>query len=161
MGSFLASGSVNDPASKHYHLEMVTHSDKNADFLVKFISKFELNAKLIKRRNVYVIYIKKSEEISDFLRVINANNCVLDFEEERINKDYFKIMLDHTVIEKAHTAKIIGLMFDNLLYEEKGFFLLKDILSNKYKAKKQECIELYDYYCYLILGVIKNDKEIY
>ena len=72
MGSFLASGSVNDPTSKHYHLEVVTHSEKHAEFLTKLIAKFDLNAKVIKRRNVYVVYLKKSEEISDFLRVIGT-----------------------------------------------------------------------------------------
>lgn len=48
---------------------------------------------------------------------------------ERINKDYFKIMLDDTVIEKAHTAKIIGLMFDNLLYEPDYFYNVGDIVN--------------------------------
>ena len=135
MGSFLASGSVNDPASKHYHLEITTHSDKHADFLIKLISKFELNAKLIKRRNVYVIYIKKSEEISDFLRVINANNCVLDFEEERINKDYWNSNNRLNICELSNEVKTIKSANNQLEYIEKIYAHSKEYLLDE-KDKK-------------------------
>ena len=39
-GCFLASGSINDPNSKNYHLEITTISAKHAEFLLKQISKF-------------------------------------------------------------------------------------------------------------------------
>lgn len=56
---------------------------------------------------------------------------------ERINKDYFKIMLDDIVIEKAHTTKITGLMFDNLLYEPDYFYNVGDIINEKIEIIKQ------------------------
>ena len=52
---------------------------------------------------------------------------------ERINKDYFKILLDNIVIEKAHTSKITGLMFDNLLYEPDYFYGIGDVVNEKIK----------------------------
>jgi DNA-binding protein WhiA len=135
MGSFLASGSVNDPVSKNYHLEITTHSDKHAEFLTKIISKFELNAKIIKRRNVYVVYIKKSEEISDFLRIINANNCVLDFEEERINKDYWNSNNRLTICEVSNEVKTIKSANTQLEYIEKIYAHSKEYLLDE-KDKK-------------------------
>lgn len=60
---------------------------------------------------------------------------------ERISKDYFKIMLDDIVIEKAHTQKITGLMFDNLLYEPNYCYKVGDIVNEKIEILKQIQIE--------------------
>ena len=56
---------------------------------------------------------------------------------ERINKDYFKIMLDDIIIEKAHTTKITNLMFDNLLYEPDYFYNVGDIINEKLEVVEQ------------------------
>ena len=145
MGSFLASGSVNDPSSKHYHLEITTHSDKHADFLVKMISKFDLQPKIIKRRNVYVVYIKKSEEISDFLRIINATNSVLDFEEERINKDYWNSNNRLNICELSNEVKTIKSANTQLEYIDKIYAHSKEYLLDE-KDKK-------------IVNIRKNNPE--
>ena len=56
---------------------------------------------------------------------------------ERINKDYFKIMLDGIIIEKAHTSKIVKLMFDNLLYEPDYFYNVGDIINERLEVVEQ------------------------
>lgn len=56
---------------------------------------------------------------------------------ERVNKDYFKIMLDDIVVEKAHTSKITKLMFDNLLYEPNYFYKVGDIINEKLEIIEQ------------------------
>lgn len=139
MGAFLASGSVNDPVSKHYHLEITTHSEKHADFLVKLISKFQLQAKIIKRRNIYVAYIKKSEEISDFLRIINANNCVMDFEEERINKDYWNSNNRLNICELSNEVKTIQSASKQLEFIEKIYRNSKEYMLD---AKDKQIVEI-------------------
>lgn len=156
MGCFLASGSVNDPTSKHYHLEITTHSEKHADFLVKLIAKFELIAKIIKRRNIYVVYIKKSEDISDFLRVINANNSVMTFEEERINKDYWNSNNRLNICELSNEVKTIQsaskqLEFIDKIYQNGKEYMLdsKDkqivnIRRENPEANLQEIADIYN-----------------
>lgn len=139
MGCFLASGSVNDPSSKHYHLEMTTHSEKHAEFLIKLMSKFELNAKVIKRRNVFVVYLKKSEEISDFLRIINANNCVLDFEEERINKDYWNSNNRLNICELSNEVKTIQSANKQLEFIEKIYNNSKEYMLD---FKDKQIVEI-------------------
>lgn len=138
-GCFLSSGSVNDPSSKHYHLEIVTHSEKHSEFLVKLISKFELNAKVIKRRNVYVVYLKKSEEISDFLRIIGANNCVLDFEEERINKDYWNSNNRLNICELSNEVKTIQSASKQLEFIDKIYRNSKEYMLD---AKDKQIVEI-------------------
>ena len=65
-GAFLSCGSVNNPETSNYHLEMSFNEEEFAQFIADLINRFELNAKIIKRRNKYVVYLKSSEKIGDF-----------------------------------------------------------------------------------------------
>lgn len=65
-GAFLSCGSVNNPETSNYHLEMSFNEEEFAQFISKIMNDFELNAKMIKRRNKYVVYLKSSEKIGDF-----------------------------------------------------------------------------------------------
>lgn len=86
-GAFLASGSVNHPETSNYHLEMSVNEKELALFLMKLMNQFELHAKLIKRRSKYVVYLKSSEKIGDFLRAIGASQSVMNFEVTRIDRN--------------------------------------------------------------------------
>jgi len=88
-GAFLASGSVNDPERSSYHLEISVIDHELAEDLKNLCNNFDLNARMIKRKKGYIIYIKESEKISDFLRVINATNAILEFEDVRILRDMY------------------------------------------------------------------------
>ena len=127
-GSFLASGSINNPSSKNYHLEVSTNSLKHAEFLQKLMSKFLLNAKVIKRRNKYVVYLKKSEEISDFLRIINSQIGVLEFEEERISKDYWNSNNRLNICEISNEVKTLNSAREQTEAIEKIYKYKKDYL---------------------------------
>lgn len=85
-GVFLASGSVNNPDTSNYHLEMSVNEDDYAHFISDLMNQYELNAKVIKRRNKYVIYLKSAEKIGDFLRAIGASQSVMEFEMTRIDR---------------------------------------------------------------------------
>jgi DNA-binding protein WhiA len=49
---------------------------------------FYLNAKMVARRTGFITYIKESEKISDFIRVVGANNALFTYEDERIKRDF-------------------------------------------------------------------------
>jgi cell division protein WhiA len=86
-GAFLAGGSVSNPEKSSYHLEIFVLDEELAMDLRDLMNTFDLNARTISRRKGYIVYLKESEKISDFLRVIQANNAVLDFEDIRIYRD--------------------------------------------------------------------------
>lgn len=86
-GAFLASGSVNNPEKSAYHLEIYVLDEELALDIKGLMNIYDLNARTIKRKKGYIIYIKESEKISDFLRIIQANHAVLDFEDIRIYRD--------------------------------------------------------------------------
>ena len=78
-GAFLACGSVNNPES--------FAEEEYANFIAQLMNNFELNAKIIKRRNRYVVYLKSSEKIGDFLRAMGASRSVMNFESTRIDRN--------------------------------------------------------------------------
>lgn len=86
-GCFLAYGSCNNPLNSSYHLEISLNDLDNANFIVKLISRFEIIAKIAKRRNKYIVYIKKADYISSFLALIGAHDAMMRFEDERIGRD--------------------------------------------------------------------------
>ncbi|MDF2700438.1 MAG: sporulation regulator WhiA [Haloplasmataceae bacterium] len=86
-GAFLASGSVNNPVRSSYHLEIFMLDEELALDIKKIANLYDLNARTIKRKKGFIVYIKESEKIADFLRVINATNALLDFEDIRIYRD--------------------------------------------------------------------------
>lgn len=86
-GAFLASGSVNNPETSRYHLEIYSlYADHNAGIL-KMMNYFHLNARTVERRSGYIVYLKEAEKIADFLQVIGATNAMLKFEDIRIVRD--------------------------------------------------------------------------
>ena len=90
-GIFLATGSVNDPESSNYHLEM-SSLDENLMVEVSRLllrqKSIKLEPKLTKRREHTVLYIKKSDQIADFMILIGATDATLEFENVRVNRDY-------------------------------------------------------------------------
>ncbi|MCX5775831.1 MAG: DNA-binding protein WhiA [Firmicutes bacterium] len=90
-GAFLATGSVNNPASSNYHLEISTTDEDYAKYLVKLVGRYknvDLTPKIIKRRNQFVVYLKKSDQIADFLILMGATDATLEYENVRVNRDF-------------------------------------------------------------------------
>lgn len=85
-GAFLASGSLCDP-EKTYHMEFV-----NADYdysiqLKDLINSFDMDAKIVKRKEHYIVYLKEGEQIVDLLNIMEAHVALMDLENVRILKD--------------------------------------------------------------------------
>lgn len=106
-GLFLAVGSINDPKTSRYHLEMIVDKYNYAEFIKEKLNNNRLNSKIIKRENKYMIYIKEAEKISDFLRIIKANNAVLYYEDIRIYRDYKNMTNRLNNCEQANIDKMI------------------------------------------------------
>jgi len=86
-GAFLATGSVNNPETSRYHLEIYSLYETHNEGIAQMMNHFHLNARTTKRRNGYIVYLKEAEKIADFLQVIGATNSMLKFEDIRIVRD--------------------------------------------------------------------------
>lgn len=84
-GVFLGSGSVTDPL-RSYHLEIVTQSEEYAENLIALIRNYNIYPRASYRKETIIVYLKESEQISDFLALIGAHEAVMAFENVRIQK---------------------------------------------------------------------------
>ena len=106
-GVFVSCGSVNDPKKSRYHLEFAVTNEQYAHFINEKLNSYFLNSKVLKRDNKYMIYVKEAEKIGDFLRMINAINALLYFEDIRIYRDHKNMTNRLNNCEQANVDKII------------------------------------------------------
>lgn len=85
-GVFLSAGSINNP-SKSYHLEIRIVNNKIIETIENTLNYYDISFNHILYRKKYVIYVKKSESISDFLKILEANENMYILEDYRIEKD--------------------------------------------------------------------------
>lgn len=107
-GLFLACGSVNDPKTSRYHLEFFVNTLSEASFVSDLLNEFYLNSKYILKDKKYMVYVKEAEKIGDFLRIINANEAVMYFEDIRIYRDHKNMTNRLNNMEQANIEKTIN-----------------------------------------------------
>ncbi|MCI5983841.1 MAG: DNA-binding protein WhiA [Firmicutes bacterium] len=144
-GMFLGCGSINDPKKSRYHLEFLLNNITLANELNKLLNKKNLGSKVLKRENRYMVYIKGSEKISDFLRIISASNALLYYEDIRIYRDHKNMTNRLNNCEQANVDKMIesaqkDIKIIEKLKEKDMFDLLdeKDRLIADYRLKYPE-----------------------
>lgn len=110
-GAFLVSGSINSPKTSNYHLEIALSEENYAKWFLKLFVKYRKSnilAKMTTRRSKYIVYIKHSVLIVDFLVLIGAVNACMEFENERINRDYINNTNRLDNIDTANMNKTIN-----------------------------------------------------
>lgn len=105
-GVFLCKGFINRPEG-NYHLEIVLHDNRMAQDIKKLLAKMGVEARVGERKNNLIVYIKDSERIVDFLRVIEASKSLLDFENVRIIKSMRNQVNRQVNCETANLGKTI------------------------------------------------------
>ncbi|WEV39146.1 DNA-binding protein WhiA [Lactobacillus sp. ESL0680] len=135
-GAFLASGSVNNPETSRYHLEIYSaYEDHNDDLLELMNHYFFLNAKTTKRRRGFIVYLKEAEKIGDFLHIVGALNAMLAFEDLRIMRDMRNsvnrlVNCDTANLKKTATAAAKQVDDIELIKQKKGLDSLPEKLRD-------------------------------
>lgn len=106
-GVFLCVGSMSDPA-KGYHLELVTDNERKAFQIQQIIREFELDAKIIRRKKYFVVYLKEGSNIVDFLNICEAHVSLMQFENERIVKEMRNSINRRVNCETANISKTVN-----------------------------------------------------
>ncbi|MCI6108240.1 MAG: DNA-binding protein WhiA [bacterium] len=107
-GVFLSSGSINDPKTSRYHMELLIESASEAVFVQKLLNLFDLNVKILTRDKGYMLYIKEADKISDYLKIIKASNAVLYFENQRIYRNKKNQANRLNNCEQANMDKVVA-----------------------------------------------------
>ncbi|HZK02159.1 MAG TPA: DNA-binding protein WhiA [Anaerovoracaceae bacterium] len=85
-GAFLGAGTISHP-EKSYHMEIVCRNETLSDNIKRLINSFGMSSKVTLRRKNYVVYLKESEQISDFLALLGASKHVMELENIKIVKE--------------------------------------------------------------------------
>ena len=144
-GIFEICGSINDPKTSRYHAEFVISNYDTAVFVNDLLNELSFNSKVIKRDKNYMVYIKESEKISDFIKMLNATTSLFYYEDIRIYRDHKNMTNRLNNCEQANVDKSINASREQLeliskLREIKDFDLLDEKIKNIciYKEKYPE-----------------------
>ncbi|WP_299092347.1 DNA-binding protein WhiA [uncultured Metabacillus sp.] len=107
-GAFLAGGSVNNPETSSYHLEIFSLYKEHNDSLCELMNTFDLNSKTLERKKGFITYLKEAEKITEFLNIIGAHQALLRFEDVRIVRDMRNSVNRLVNCETANLNKTIG-----------------------------------------------------
>lgn len=121
-GAFLAGGSVNNPETSSYHLEIFSLYQEHNDSLCELMNTFSLNSKTLERKKGFITYLKEAEKITEFLNIIGAHNALLRFEDIRIVRDMRNSVNRLVNCETANLNKTIGAALrqvENIRYIDK------------------------------------------
>ncbi len=107
-GAFLAGGSVNNPETSSYHLEIFSLYEEHNQALSDLMNIFGLNSKTLERKKGFITYLKEAEKITELLNVIGAHNALMRFEDVRIVRDMRNSVNRLVNCETANLNKTIG-----------------------------------------------------
>lgn len=105
--AFICCGSVTNP-EKTYHLEFVNNDYYHALNLKELIAYFGIEAKIIERKNHYVVYLKEGEQIVDMLNLITAHKALMEYENKRILKEVRNNVNRIVNCETANLNKVVS-----------------------------------------------------
>ena len=124
-GAFLCLGSMSDP-HKGYHLEFVCEYESWAEQIRQVIGSFDLEAKIIKRKKYYVVYLKEGEGIVDLLNVMGAHRLLMELENLRVEKEVRNSINRQVNCEAANITKTVtaaSKQIEAILYLQKHYGL--------------------------------------
>lgn len=105
-GIFISRGFINRPEG-NYHLEIVLNDSRLVSDVGKIMQRMEVEARISERKSSLLLYIKESEKIVDFLRIVEASKALLDFENVRIIKSMRNQVNRQVNCETANLAKTV------------------------------------------------------
>ena len=103
----MAAGSISNP-NKSYHFEIVCRTMDQALQLQELMVGFEAEAKIVERKERYVIYLKEGSQIVDMLNVMEAYVSLMNLENVRILKEMRNSVNRKVNCETANIHKTVN-----------------------------------------------------
>jgi len=123
-----------------YHLEIHITSSGVAENLLELMSLLSIRAKIVSKKELYYIYIKGSENISDFLAAIGSSRAVMLLQEIIISRSIRNLtnrQYNCTIanINKSVSASQKQVNAIKLIIEKEGLDYLEDSLRKTAKLR--------------------------
>ena len=114
-GAFLAGGSVTDPI-KGYHIELsTTHRSVARECSTLMDEILGFYPKSVTRGGGQVLYLKQSDQISDFLTYLGAPIAAMGIMEARLEKELNNKVNRRCNCDEANTSKVVEAAQEQLL----------------------------------------------
>ncbi|MDO4680627.1 MAG: DNA-binding protein WhiA [Aerococcus sp.] len=134
-GAFMAGGSVNNPETSSYHLEIYSVHEGHNEAIQVLMNDYGFHARMAERRKGYLVYLKEADKISDFLALIGASQAILRFENVRVTRDMRNSINRRVNCENANLTKTVNAAMQQI---ENIEFIQSTIGLEKLPVKLQE-----------------------
>ncbi len=129
VGAFLSGGSVSYSTEKsNYHFEIRSRNKAYLHNIELIFKKFNIEGHIVPYRNAYKLYFKRSEYISDTLKLLGAHDALYQFEDFRIQRDFINSQqrlnnldvsnINKTVIAANNQVKWIQTLKNKYAYDK-------------------------------------------
>lgn len=105
-GAFLSTGFINDP-KKSYLLQFSINTKALSDDICDSLRSLGLSPSVRVKDSMYVVSIRKAEEVSDFMAYCEAYSAVLLFQEQKALKDMNNTMNRKVNCDTANIQKTV------------------------------------------------------
>ena len=105
--AFLAAGTVSTP-EKAYHFEIDCRSAGQAELLIRLMEHFSIRARMFRRKNNYIVYLKDGESVANILQVMGAGQAMMNMENTRILKDMRNAINRQVNCDSANAVKVVS-----------------------------------------------------
>lgn len=129
-GVFVSSGSVSSLQSSSYHLELKIKSKKIAEIMFEKLNNHNLNFSIFDKNEFTILYIKKNDQISEFLKAIGSQESFFKFFDAIINRDHKNQITRIGNLDIYNQSKLVD---SNALFLENYNFIIENKLLNKFK----------------------------
>lgn len=113
-GAFLGSGFIAEPRGD-FHFEITVENEGLAEGLVALMTDRGIKARILRRRNSYIVYLKSGTAISEFLAFVGAHQSALAMENERVRKSVRNDINRKVNAELANQAKSAEAAIDQIV----------------------------------------------
>lgn len=140
IGAFLSGGSISDISKSFYHMEIRSTNGRFLRLVQEILISWKLSPILLKRKYNSVLYLKRSTEVSDFLKHINAIENMSLLEDTIISRDFNNQLhrlnnLDISNISKSTKACDTQIEMIKLIISSKIYKKQKDKFKNFCKLR--------------------------
>ncbi|WP_029608733.1 DNA-binding protein WhiA [Mycoplasma simbae] len=138
-GVFSASGSISNLDQSSYHLQISSNYTEFIELFQQKLNEYYFGFQSIQHKGKHLIYLKRHEKISDFLKAIGAIESMFAFEDSRIQRDFDNSLNRINNVDVANIKKIVN---SNQKHIKNINFIFEHNLAHLFNDKQLKLFDL-------------------
>lgn len=129
-GVFVSGGSISSLQSSSYHLELKIKSRNIANLMLVKLNNYEFKFSIFDKNSYTILYIKKNDQISEFLKAIGSQESFFKFFDAIISRDHKNQITRIGNLDIYNQSKLVD---SNALFLDNYHFIIDNNLLGKFK----------------------------